>query len=113
MLQAIKALFHQVQKHRRRQIFRQGQTLSRFVARNIRRDVMILADADIDSSFITARIRTVNVLYMSRHLVPLTLFGLPEQVAVNRLWNWRGQPWGRLSDRTSTTDLQDDDPTHS
>ncbi|WP_261891139.1 hypothetical protein [Acaryochloris marina] len=33
----------------------------------------------------------------------------PEQVAVDRLWNWRGQPWGSLSDGT----LQDDYPTHS
>lgn len=113
MLQTIKVFFHKVQKRRRRRIFRPGQTLSRFVARDIRRDVMILANADIDSGFMTVRIRTVNVLYMSRHLVPIPSFGPPEQVAVDRLWDWSGQPWGRLSDRTSTTDLQDDYPTHS
>ncbi|ABW28543.1 hypothetical protein [Acaryochloris marina] len=69
MLQTIKALFHKVQKRRRRRIFRQGQTLSCFVARDIRRDVMILADADIGSGFITARIRTVNVLCSICHII--------------------------------------------
>lgn len=104
MMQVIKALLHQVLKYRRRRIYRQGQTLSRFIARDIRRDVMVLADAELEAGFITARIRTVNVLYVSRHLVPYPPFGPPERLAVDQLWNWSGQPWGGLSDGTSIVD---------
>lgn len=85
MLQAIKAPFHPAQKCRRRRIFRQGQILARFIARDIRRNVMILSDADIASGFLTARIRTVNVLNASRHLVSEPPFGSPEPIAVDRL----------------------------
>lgn len=85
MLQAIKALFQLAQKCRRRRLFRQEQLLARFIARDIHRNVMILSDADINSGFITARIRTVNVLNASLHLVPESPFGPPEQIAVDRL----------------------------
>ncbi len=46
---------------------------------------MIFSDADIASGFLTARIRTVNVLNASRHLVSEPPFGSPEPIAVDRL----------------------------
>lgn len=104
MLQPIKSIFRHWMKRRRRRIFRVGVVLSRFVARDVRRDVLILSAREIDDGFITARIRTTNVLYLSRGLVSAHPFGPPERIAIDQLWVWSGQPWGGLADGTSIAD---------
>ncbi|QDU47003.1 hypothetical protein Mal52_55310 [Symmachiella dynata] len=104
MLKPIKNIFRQLIKRRHRKIYRDECVLSRFIARDIRRDVMILSAHDIDDGFITARIRTTNVMYVSRGAVPSLAFGPLQRIAIDQLWVWSGQPWGGLSDGTSIAD---------
>jgi len=111
MLKPIKNIFRQLMKRRHRKIFREGCVLSRFIARDIRRDVMILSAHDIDDGFITARIRTTNVMYLSRGVVPSLAFGPPERIAIDKLWVWSGQTWGGLPDGTSIVDETDSETT--
>jgi hypothetical protein len=71
------------------------------VARDVRRDVEIVATDRLEEGFITARVRTTNVLYQSKGLVPESEFDLPSEIALNELWDWTGQSWGGLADGTS------------
>jgi hypothetical protein len=48
----------------------------------------------IESSVVTVRTRTWNVLYAIKGLVPEPAFGEPREVAVRELWKWTGEPWG-------------------
>lgn len=85
-------------RHRR---FREGRTLSRFIARDIRRDHLIVSTERIEERFITCQTRTTNVLYVSKHLVPASDFEQPREIRIEDLWNWTGQNWGGLPDGTS------------
>lgn len=104
MLKPIKNIFRYLMKRRHRKIYREGCVLSRFIARDVRRDVMILSAHDIEDGFITARIRTTNVMYLSRGAVSSLAFEPPQQIALDQLWVWSGQPWGGLADGTSIAD---------
>ena len=81
--------------------YRDGCTVSRFVARDIRRDVEVVATDRLKEGFITARVRTINVLYQMKGLVPESEFEPPREIALVDLWVWTGQPWGGLADGTS------------
>ncbi|QDT51301.1 hypothetical protein Pan258_53900 [Symmachiella dynata] len=104
MLKPIKNIVRYLIKRRHRKVFREGCVLSRFIARDIRREVMILSAHDIDDGFVTARIRTTNVMYLSRGVVSSHAFGPPQRIAIDQLWVWSGQPWGGLADGTSIAD---------
>jgi len=81
--------------------YRGGCTVSRFVARDVRRDVVVVATDRLKEGFITARVRTINVLYQSKGLVPESEFEPPREIALVDLWVWTGQSWGGLADGTS------------
>lgn len=68
---------------------------------------MIVSADKIDDGFITARIRTTNVLYSLHGLVSSESFGSPEQISVDKLWKWTGHPWGGLPDGTLIVDHLD------
>jgi hypothetical protein len=78
--------------HRRR--YRPGAQVSRFVARDIRRDVEIVDASEVDGGFVTARVRTWNVLYVARGLAPIPQLGPPQRLPIADLWRWDGAPWG-------------------
>lgn len=80
-----------------------GRVLSRFIARDVRRDVEILDITRLQEGFITARVRTTNILYVTKGLVPQPDFEPAREIAVIDLWTWSGQPWGGLADGTSLT----------
>jgi len=88
--------------HRRR--YREGRTLSRFIARDVRRDILIVSAARVDEGIITGRVRTTNVLYLSRGFVPRPEFEPPMDLRIEEMWNWTGQSWGGLPDGTSIVD---------
>jgi hypothetical protein len=88
-------------RHRR---FREGRTLSRFIARDVRRDILIVSAARIDEGIITGRVRTSNVLYISRGLMPEPDFEPPRELRIEDMWRWTGQSWGGLPDGTSIVD---------
>jgi hypothetical protein len=81
--------------------FREGTTLSQFVARDVRRDILVVSAARADEGMITARVRTTNVLYVARGLMPEPEFDPPRELHVDDMWKWTGQSWGGLPDGTS------------
>ena len=62
---------------------------------------MVVGVDRIDDGIITVRIRTTNVLYEMKGLVPKQEFGPPEEMNIADIWNWTGKPWGGLADGTS------------
>lgn len=85
-------------RHGRYQV---GQTISRFIARDVRRDVEILDICRLQEGFVTARVRTMNILYVTKGLVQEPDFEPAREIAVVDLWTWTGQSWGGLPDSTS------------
>jgi hypothetical protein len=79
--------------HRRR-VYRSGTTVTRFLAPDIQREVRVLDTSELEEGFITARVRTWNLLYAEGGRVEKPDFGEPERVCVDSLWNWTGEPWG-------------------
>ena len=89
-------------------VYRPGRVLSRFVARDVRRDIKIVSVDNLDSGAILAQVRTNNVLYLSKGLAPQQDFSEPTILDVATMWKWSGKPWGGLPDGTSIVDqLQD------
>jgi hypothetical protein len=79
--------------------------LSQFIARDVRRDVLVICAARIDEGILIGSVRTTNLLYVARGLIPPPQFEPPRELRVAELWEWTGQPWGGLPDGTSIVDL--------
>lgn len=100
-------MLERLQRWIRRRRFREGSTVSRFIARDVRRDVRIVSAARIDEGIITGRVRTTNLLYASHGLAPEPEFEAAQELRVEEMWHWTGRSWGGLPDGTS---LVDDSP---
>ena len=86
----------------RRWKYRPGRTLTKSIARDVRRDVRIVSADRIASGFITCKsIGTSNVLSVSSGLVGEVELESPQKIHIDNLWDWTGQTWGGLSDGTS------------
>lgn len=94
-------LFKSIRNCLRRWRYQEGRTLSRFIARDIRREVLIISAAKVEEGVITARVRTTNLLYRSAGLIPETEFEPAREHRIDELWHWTGKPWGGLLDGTS------------
>ena len=101
MLNHIKKLLAALKRRRLHKIYREGRIVSRFIARDVQREVLVVSVAELDDGVITARIRTTNLLYETAGLVEKSDFSPPERVPIDRLWNWSGASWGGLPDGTS------------
>ena len=97
-------MFARVRRWFRNRNLREGTTLSRFIARDVRRDILIVSAARADEGIVTARVRTTNVLYVSRGLVPQPEYEPPRELRIEEMWTWSGQSWGGLPDGTSIVD---------
>jgi hypothetical protein len=86
-------LSHLRRWHRRR-VYRPGLVVSRFVAPDVRRDVLVVDAPRLDAGVIAARVRTWNVLYAARGLAPAAPFGEVQVVELAELWAWFGAAWG-------------------
>ena len=86
---------------RRPTTYREGEVLSRFIACDVRRDILVISAARIDDGIITGRVRTTNVLYVSKGLVPQPEFEPPRELRIDEMWHWTGKNWGGLPDGTS------------
>jgi hypothetical protein len=84
-----------------RRWYREGRTLSRFIACDVRREILIVSAAKVEEGIVTGRVRTTNLLYVSGGLVPEPEFGPPRELRIKEMWHWTGQPWGGLPDGTS------------
>lgn len=94
-------MFKSIQSWFYRRRFRQGKTLSQFIAPDVRRDIQIVSATRIADGFITARVRTLNVLYVSRGLIAQPEFGPASELRIDEMWKWTGRSWGGLPDGTS------------
>lgn len=103
-------MFKKIRHWLRRRTFREGQTVSRFIAPDIRRDILVISTARVDEGIITGRVRTTNVLYLSNGLVPQPEFEPTRELRIDELWQWSGQNWGGLLDGTSLVDRVHDEP---
>ena len=74
--------------------YRPGRIVSRFVAKDVRREVVVVEASQVDAGFISARIRTWNVLYAAENLTQKPPFGEVRRVEIGSLWNWTGPDWG-------------------
>jgi hypothetical protein len=96
----------------RRWKYREGSTLSGFIACDVRRDILIVSAARVDEGFITARVRTTNVLYVGNGLLPEPDFEPARELPINELWHWTGKSWGGLPDGTSLAERRLSDDCH-
>ncbi len=87
-------ILEQLRHMYRRRRYRTGAIITHFIARDIRRDVEVIDDSEVDDGFVTVRIRTWNVLYTSRKITPEPDYSDPERHGIEELWSWDGALWG-------------------
>ena len=90
----MKALITTCRLKLQRKRFRVGATFSHFIAKDIRRKVEVVDASEISQGFVTAKIRTWNVLYAIKGIVPQPNFGHPRRIRIDDLWDWDGPVWG-------------------
>ncbi|HEX8522443.1 MAG TPA: hypothetical protein VF669_09315 [Tepidisphaeraceae bacterium] len=74
--------------------YRSGQTLTHFIAKDVRRDVEVVDASRAATGLLTVRTRTWNVLYAIKGLAPQPPYGEVREVAIRDLWKWSGESWG-------------------
>jgi hypothetical protein len=97
-------MFTSIRNWLRRWRYREGRTLSWFIARDIRRDILVVSSAKVDDGLIIGRVRTTNVLYLSNGLIPEPEFEPARELRIDEMWRWTGKSWGGLPDGTSIVD---------
>ena len=75
-------------------VYRNGANLCHFIAKDIRRDVQLVDASEIDIGFVIARVRTWNVLHVSKRIVVMPEFSEPKRIRIEDMWRWKGAPWG-------------------
>jgi len=86
--------FSHLRRWFRRRRYRPGRVVTEFLAKDIRRDVLVIDASGFDAGFIVARVRTWNVLYATHGMTPIPPFGEVQTVALQDLWKWTGAAWG-------------------
>jgi hypothetical protein len=86
-------MFKSIRNWLRRSPYREGRTLSRFIACDIRRDILIVSSAKVDDGIITGRVRTTNILYLSRGLIREPEFEPARELRIDEMWHWTGKRW--------------------
>jgi len=107
----IRNLLERLRRWSRRREYREGEIVSRFIARDVRRDILVVSVARIDEGVITGRARTTNVLYLSKGLIHPPEFTPATEFRIDEMWHWTGQSWGGLPDGTSIADHFESDGT--
>ena len=81
-------MIHLIQKIRnwyRRRVYKPGTVISRFVARDVRREVKIISVDGIDEDFIVGQVRANNILYLKRGLVQEQRYSDPVSLNITQL----------------------------
>lgn len=100
----IGSMLKNVQTQFRRRTYQEGRVTSRCIARDIRRDILVMSAARIDQGIITGCVRTTNLLYLSKGLVTEPEFEPARDLDIDTMWHWSGKSWGGLPDGTSIVD---------
>ncbi len=87
-------ILQNIQVWRWRRKYRPGRIVTRFIAKDIRRDVEVIDTTDIAEGVITCRTRTWNVLYTIHGMKEKPPFGDARRLEIGRMWDWAGEPWG-------------------
>jgi hypothetical protein len=90
----ILSAFNAIRLWHRRRIYRPGRTVTRFVARDIRRDVEVIDVSKIRDGVLIARTCTWNVLHHAKGLQQKLGLGEVREIEINRLWEWPSNSWG-------------------
>jgi hypothetical protein len=101
---SIRDCFNRILIWHRRRKFREGRVLSQFIACDIRREILVVSAARIDEGIIVGRVRTTNLLYLSRGLILPPEFEPARELRISEMWQWTGKSWGGLPDGTSLVD---------
>lgn len=94
-------LFKSIRDRFRRWRYREGRTLTRFITKDVRREILIVSAANVEEGTISGRVRTTNLLYVAGGLVPEPEFEPARELRINGMWHWTGKSWGGLPDGTS------------
>ena len=90
MLRAIKDFFEQRRLTRRnnaiRAAYHSGKPLARMIARDVRREFLVVGIDELESGFIVVQQRTQNLLGRSKSKGPGKVFGKPERIAIESMW---------------------------
>lgn len=86
-------MFGKLRRYLLRRRYAAGARLTRFLAPDVRRDVEIVDASELEQGYVSARIRTWNVLHAA-HGAPAPELEAPRRVAISELWRWTGEPWG-------------------
>jgi hypothetical protein len=97
----MRALFISIKTAFRRWRLKEGRLLSQFIARDVRRDILIVSARRVEEGFISARVRTFNCLYVASDIASLPDFGPVEEIQIDSMWHWTGADWGGLPDGSS------------
>jgi hypothetical protein len=100
----IRKIFRAIQKWNRHRRFPEGATLTRFIGRDLRREVQIVSSRRIDEGVVTARVRTTKILNFSRGVATKVAFEPARELCVEQMWDWPGESWDGLPDGTSIVD---------
>src|SRR6478609_8135906 len=87
------AALHPTRLWHRRRLYRSGATITRFIAKDVRRGVEVMDAAQIGSGMPVVRTRTWNVLYTLKGIEPQRPFGDVRTVHINELWKRPGESW--------------------
>lgn len=75
-----------LRRYLRRRKYAPGAHLVRFLAHDVRRDVEIVDASEVDAGYVTARVRTFNVLYVAHGHVVAPQLEPPRCIAIAALW---------------------------
>ncbi len=90
----LKTDFQGLRKWHWKRTYREGKSISRFIACDIRRDVEIVDDSKVDFGEVTARVRTWNTLYYAKGIGTKPPIDDERRIEIRDLWKWDGEPWG-------------------
>jgi hypothetical protein len=74
--------------------YRPGRVFTKFIAKDIRREIEIVETPEITQGVVTGRTRTWNVLYAAKGIKPQPPFGDVQRLKIKHLWDWAGEPSG-------------------
>lgn len=91
--------------HRRRK-YRVGREISRMIACDVRRDLIVVSCERIEQGLITVRMKNNNLLGLSKGLIPPSEYGEQLELKIDELWKWSGHSWGGRPDGRSIADSE-------
>jgi len=81
-------MFARLRRYLLRRKYAAGARLTRFLAPDVRREVEIVDASELDEGYVSARMRTWNVLHAAKGMAVVPELDGPRRVAITELWKW-------------------------